>query len=200
MIAVPLTALWVMPAGLIALLLMPLHLEALALVPMGWGAQAVVWVARATSALPDATIIVPHIPAWGLCVFSAGLAWLGLWKTRRRLLGVVVMLVGLASPVLDHPPDLLVSDDGRLIAVRTGARGVPATDAGRLEICPRRLGPILGGWARFKRCQKTRAAGGIRGTDRRWATQLGPHAEKRPPATHRSDTLPEGRLPAAALH
>jgi competence protein ComEC len=120
MIAVPLTALWVMPAGLIALLLMPLHLEALALVPMGWGAQAVVWVARATSALPDATITVPHIPAWGLCVFSAGLAWLGLWKTRRRLLGVVVMLVGLASPVLDHPPDLLVSDDGRLIAVRTG--------------------------------------------------------------------------------
>jgi competence protein ComEC len=119
MIAVPLTALWVMPAGLIALLLMPLHLEALALMPMGWGAQAVVWVARATSALPDATIIVPHIPAWGLCVFSAGLAWLGLWKTRRRLLGVVVMLVGLASPVLDHPPDLLVSDDGRLIAVRT---------------------------------------------------------------------------------
>ena len=120
MVAVPLTALWVMPAGLIALLLMPLRLEALALVPMGWGAQAVVWVARATSALPDATIIVPHIPAWGLCVFSAGLAWLGLWKTRRRLLGVVVMLVGLASPVLDHPPDLLVSDDGRLIAVRTG--------------------------------------------------------------------------------
>ncbi len=119
MVAVPLTALWVMPAGLIALLLMPLRLEALALVPMGWGAQAVVWVARATSALPDATITVPHIPAWGLCVFSAGLAWLGLWKTRRRLLGVVVMLVGLASPVLDHPPDLLVSDDGRLIAVRT---------------------------------------------------------------------------------
>ncbi len=120
MIAVPLTAMWVMPAGLIALLLMPLHLEALALVPMGWGAQAVVWVARATSALPDATFSVPHIPAWGLCVFSAGLAWLGLWQTRRRLLGVVVMLIGLASPLVDHPPDLLVSDDGRLIAVRTG--------------------------------------------------------------------------------
>jgi competence protein ComEC len=119
MIAVPLTALWVMPAGLIALLLMPLHLEVLALVPMAWGAQAVVWVARATAALPKATVIVPHIPAWGLCVFSAGLAWLGLWKTRRRFIGVVVMLVGLASPLLNHPPDLLVSDDARLIAVRT---------------------------------------------------------------------------------
>ena len=119
MLAVPLTAMWVMPAGLIALLLMPLHLEALALVPMGWGAAAILWVARFTSALPDATIEVPHIPVWGLCVFSVGLAWLGLWRTRRRLAGVVLMLAGLASPVLDRPPDLLISGDGRLIAVRT---------------------------------------------------------------------------------
>jgi competence protein ComEC len=120
MIAVPLTALWVMPAGLIALFLMPLHLEALALVPMGWGAEAVLWVARATAALPAATFNVPHIAAWGLGLFSLGLAWLGLWQTRRRLAGIVVMLVGLASPLLDRPPDLLVSADGRLIAVRTG--------------------------------------------------------------------------------
>jgi competence protein ComEC len=119
MAAVPLTAMWVMPAGLIALFLMPLHLEALALVPMGWGAQAVIWVARTTSALPAATFEVPHTPAWGLVVFSLGLAWLGLWQTRRRLAGIVVMLVGLASPLVDHPPDLLVSADGRLIAVRT---------------------------------------------------------------------------------
>jgi competence protein ComEC len=119
MVAVPLTALWVMPAGLIALLLMPLHLEPLALVPMGWGAQLVVWVARATAALPEATFTVRHMPAWGLCVFSLGLAWLGLWRTKRRILGVVVMLAGLVSPLLDRPPDLLVSNDGRLIAVRT---------------------------------------------------------------------------------
>jgi competence protein ComEC len=119
MIAVPLTAMWVMPAGLIALFLMPVHLEALALVPMGWGAEAVLWVARTTAALPSATIDVRHIPAWGLGLFSIGLAWLGLWQTPRRLAGIVVMLVGLASPLADRPPDLLVSADGRLIAVRT---------------------------------------------------------------------------------
>ena len=119
MIAVPLTAMWVMPAGLIALLLMPLHLEAIALVPMGWGAQAVLWVARATAALPAATIQVPHIPIWGLALFSIGLAWLGLWQTSRRLAGIIVMAAGLASPLLDRPPDLLVSSDARLIAIRT---------------------------------------------------------------------------------
>jgi competence protein ComEC len=119
MVAVPLTAMWVMPAGLIALFLMPFHLEAVALVPMGWGAEAVIWVANATAGLPEATFAAPHIPAWGLCVFSLGLAWLGLWQTRRRLAGIVLMLAGLASPIFDHPPDLLVSADGRLIAIRT---------------------------------------------------------------------------------
>lgn len=120
MVAVPLTAFWVMPAGLISLGLMPLHLEVLALAPMGWGAQAVLWVARATSALPAATFEVPHIPLWGLCLFSGGLAWLGLCRSRIRLAAIPVMLAGLASPLLDHPPDLLMSADARLIGMRSG--------------------------------------------------------------------------------
>ena len=41
MIAVPLTALWAMPAGLIGLLLMPFGLDWLAFVPMGWGVDAI---------------------------------------------------------------------------------------------------------------------------------------------------------------
>ena len=85
MAAVPLTALWVMPAGLIALALMPFTLEALALVPMGWGVGAVLWVARTVAAWPAATVAVPHMPAWGLAVLSLGIAWLGLWRTRLRL-------------------------------------------------------------------------------------------------------------------
>ena len=37
LIAVPVTALWIMPWGLLSLFLMPLGLAAFALVPMGWG-------------------------------------------------------------------------------------------------------------------------------------------------------------------
>lgn len=130
MIAVPLTAMWVMPAGLIALMLMPLHLEALALVPMGWGVELVLLVARSTSALPAATVAVPHMPAWGLAVFSLGLAWLGLWQGQRRLAGVVLMAVGIVSPAFYRPPDILVSADARIVAVRTpaGAFVQPAAD------------------------------------------------------------------------
>jgi competence protein ComEC len=120
MLAVPITAMWVMPAGMIALFLMPLHLEILALVPMGWGIEAILWIGRSVSAWPDATLAVPHMPAWGLAATSLGIAWLGLWRTGVRLAGLVGLAVGLASPAFDRPPDVLVSADARLIALRDG--------------------------------------------------------------------------------
>lgn len=118
MVAVPITAMLIMPAGLVALALMPLHLELLALQPMGWGIDAVLAVAHSVAAWPAATLPVPSLPPWGLIVFSLGLAWLGLWRTRFRLVGLVVMAVGLASPAFETPPDILVSADARLIALR----------------------------------------------------------------------------------
>jgi competence protein ComEC len=121
MVAVPLTAFWVMPAGLIALPLMPLGLEWLALMPMGWGAEAILWVAHTAADWPAATISVPHMPTWGLIVLSIGIAWLGIWRTPIRLAGLAAIGLGLVSPIWAHPPDLLISDDGRLIAVRTTA-------------------------------------------------------------------------------
>jgi competence protein ComEC len=118
MIAVPLAALWVMPAGLIALMLLPFGLDWLAFVPMGWGAEAILYVARTTASWPAATIDVPHMPSWGLAVTGFGIAWLGLWRSRLRLIGVPIIALGLVSPLLVRPPDLMVSADARLIGVR----------------------------------------------------------------------------------
>ena len=119
MVAVPLTALWVMPAGMLALLLMPLHAEGPALWAMGWGIEAILFIGRAVSAWPEAVIAVPHMAPWGLLVLSLGLAWLGIWRTRLRLLGLVAILAGLLSPLTAPPPDVLVSADARLIGLRT---------------------------------------------------------------------------------
>ena len=47
--------------GMIALLLMPFGLEWLALIPMGWGAEAILFVARTATALPASTLDVPHV-------------------------------------------------------------------------------------------------------------------------------------------
>jgi competence protein ComEC len=122
MVAVPLAAFWVMPAGLIALALMPLHLEALALVPMGWGIAAILFVARTASGWPDATLPAPPIPDWGMIVLALGMAWLGLWRGRVRLAGIALIAAGLVSPALYRPPDMLVSADASLIALRTPSR------------------------------------------------------------------------------
>jgi competence protein ComEC len=118
--AVPLTAFWVMPAGLLALALMPLHLEFLALVPMGWGAAAILWIGRTVSDLPSATLMVPHMPDWGLACVALGMAWLGIWRTAVRFAGLPVLLLGLISPALVRPPDILLSADGRLAAIHAG--------------------------------------------------------------------------------
>jgi competence protein ComEC len=118
MVAVPLTALWVMPAGLIALLLLPFGLDWLAFIPMGWGSEAVLHVARTVASWPAATFDVSPMPPWGLAVAAFGIAWLGLWRSRLRLIGVPVIAVCLASPLLARPPDILVSADARLIGFR----------------------------------------------------------------------------------
>lgn len=120
-IAVPITSVLVMPAGMVAALLMPLGLEWLALGPMGWGVEAILAVAHWVAGWPGAAVTAVPIPAWGLGLCAFGLVWLCLWRTGWRLLGLPLLVVGLASAAMDRPPDLLVSGDGRLIGVRAGA-------------------------------------------------------------------------------
>ncbi len=50
---------------------MPFGLDWLAFVPMGWGAEAILYVARTTAAWPAATFDVPHMPPWGLAVTAS---------------------------------------------------------------------------------------------------------------------------------
>lgn len=119
MLAVPLTALWVMPWGLAALVLMPLGLERLALWPMGLGLRAVDGIAHGVAAWPDSTLAVPQMPGWALALIAAGLIWSGLWRGRLRLGGLVPLAAGLAGWLVSPLPDVLVGPEARLIAVRT---------------------------------------------------------------------------------
>ena len=118
LVAVPICAMISLPLGLAALLLMPFGLEAAPLLPMGWSLDAVLWVGRTVASWPDAVLAVPHIPGWGLCLFSLGLAWLCLWRSSARLLGLAPITLGLAASWFTTPPDLIVSADARLILVR----------------------------------------------------------------------------------
>ena len=80
-VAVPLSAMWTLPWGVLACLLMPFGLERLALVPMGWGIDATIWIARHVSALPGDVWATPRLPLAGLLAIALG----GLWLRQERI-------------------------------------------------------------------------------------------------------------------
>lgn len=131
LLGVPLTGFWIMPWGLLAMLLMPFGLEAVALVPMGWGVDGLNAIAFRVAAWPDAAMLVPSLPGTSLWLLTAGGLWLCLWRRRWRYAGLPVAAIGL---MLGPPPapDLLMSEDGRVLGLRD-ERGVVHVASARLD-------------------------------------------------------------------
>jgi competence protein ComEC len=122
MLGVPLTGFWIMPWGLLAMLLMPVGLERFALVPMGWGVEGLNAIARYVAGWPEAASLVPSLPGASLWLMTTGGLWLCFWRRSWRLAGLPVIAAAL---LLGPPPapDLLMSDDGRILGLRD-AQGV----------------------------------------------------------------------------
>jgi competence protein ComEC len=57
------------------------------------------------------------MPATAYALIVLGGLWLCLWRTRARWAGTVPLAVGLVAALLTTPPDLLVSTDGRQVAL-----------------------------------------------------------------------------------
>ncbi len=117
-VAVPLSAMWTLPWGVVTCLLMPFGLERFALVPMGWGIDATIAVAQLVSAIPGNVWPMPRLPAAGLVLVSLGGLWLCLWQGRWRRWGMLAIAAGLAGMALTRPPDIVIADIGRFLAVR----------------------------------------------------------------------------------
>jgi competence protein ComEC len=117
MLAVPITGFWVMPFLILSLLLMPFGLEWLGLTAAGWGIAAIDWTARTVAGWPGAVSTVPAMPPLGLALVSFGGLWLCLWRRPWRFAGLGVVAAGFATLLFVRPPDLLIAEDGRLVAV-----------------------------------------------------------------------------------
>ena len=117
-IAVPLSAVWTLPCGVIACLLMPFGLEKLALVPMGWGIDLTIAVARWVAALPGNVWPVDPLPIAGVVLVALGGCWLCLWQGKWRLFGALGIAAGMLTMLAVRPPDLVLADFGRLLAAR----------------------------------------------------------------------------------
>ena len=124
LVAVPATAMWIMPCGLLALLLMPFGLEAPALDAMGWGIAVVVGVAEWGAGLPWAAALTPAAPPWALACVALGGLWLAIRRGPPRLWGLAGIAAGLAVAAAARGPDVLVNDEGTLFAARTPEGGL----------------------------------------------------------------------------
>jgi competence protein ComEC len=124
LLAVPLTALWIMPFAILGFLLMPMGLESMALVPMGWGIDGVISIAKLVQGLPGAVASIPAMPPVALGLVVAGGLWLCLWRTSWRSLGVPFVVIGLSLITTAETPDILVSDTGKVVAIKHAGGGL----------------------------------------------------------------------------
>jgi competence protein ComEC len=116
-IAIPLTT----------FVIMPLEAGALLLDGLGWGKplwllcgmaiDGLLGIAHFVASAKGAVAMMPSITGWAFGLMVAGGLWLCLWSTRIRLLGIAPALVGAAGAALSPTPDLLITGDGKHLAV-----------------------------------------------------------------------------------
>ena len=89
------------------------------------------------SRLPSRLAVALALPVAGLALIAVGGLWLCLWRRSWRFAGLIGLAAGLTSLWLQPFPDILVSEDGRLMAVRM-EDGKLSLSTGRAERRPAR--------------------------------------------------------------
>ncbi|HWI85968.1 MAG TPA: ComEC/Rec2 family competence protein [Sphingomonas sp.] len=118
-VAIPLTTFIIMPLEALALLGDCVGLRT----PMWWlagkGLALLLGLARHVAALPGAVAALPSMSLGAFLLMVAGGLWIALWRTRMRRLGVIPLAIGTVWALLTPAPDLLITGDGKHLAVRT---------------------------------------------------------------------------------
>ena len=123
-LAIPLTTFVIMPleAGALLLDLVGLGKPLWALAELAIG--ALLGLAHWVASTKGSVFLLPSMPGWAFGLMVTGGIWFCLWNSRMRLLGLFPMAVGTAAAAMSPIPDLLVTGDGRHLAV-IDAKGAP---------------------------------------------------------------------------
>lgn len=118
-VALPLVGFVVLPAAVGAVLSMPLGFEKLFLNLMGWGIDQILTIAHTVAKLAEPIDYSPVLLPSALIFGFLGLAWFVFFASKLRFLGPAVALIFVAFLSVDQPPDVLIADSSKAVAVRT---------------------------------------------------------------------------------
>ena len=122
LIAIPLVTFVAMPAIAAGLVLDVVGAGAPAWWVVGHSLNLLLDVTQWIVARPGAVSMLPAMGGASYALFVAGALWLGLWRGRVRLLGLVPALLASAMLASLRPPDMLITGDGRNLGI-TNAGG-----------------------------------------------------------------------------
>ena len=139
-VAIPLTEFVVMPRLMLSLLLDVIGLAAPVYWLLGKSMDLRVFIAAQVSSWPASLCKLPLIAPLGYGLLVIGGLWVCLWQGRWRSLGVFPAALGVVLSLSAPPPDLLISADGRQLALLLGTGEV---GAGRLAMLRERDGSYI---------------------------------------------------------
>jgi competence protein ComEC len=124
LVAIPLTTFVIMPLEAGALLLDAIGAGAPLWQLAGMAIDVLLWVAHKVAGASGAVASLAAMPSWAFALMVIGAMWLCLWTTRPRLWGLLPFAIGATAAALSPGPDLLITGDGRHLAV-LGPDGTP---------------------------------------------------------------------------
>ncbi len=133
--AIPFTTFVIMPLEAVALLLDTVRLGAPVWWLVGHAIGLLLAGARWIAAVPGAVAALPAMPVGAFASMVGGGLWIALWRTEWRRWGLAPVLAGVVWALATPTPDLLVTGDGRHVAVRL--------EGGRLAMLRDRTGDYV---------------------------------------------------------
>jgi competence protein ComEC len=129
-LAIPLTTFVIMPMEALALLLDPIGLGGPFWWATGQALRFLLGLAHSVASAPGAVAMLPTMKDGAYALMLLGGLWIALWRTRWRWWGAAPFALGAAWALATPPPDLLITGDGRHLALR-GPDGEVAILRGR---------------------------------------------------------------------
>jgi competence protein ComEC len=130
LLSVPVMSLIVMPSAVIAGVLSLVGLQELPYWVMGQGIGWILGVANWVANLDGAVVRIPSGATASLGGFAFGMVFLVLWKGRLRMAGFAIAGAALLFWAQSPRPDILITDNGRLVGVATGQGRALSRDRG----------------------------------------------------------------------